>query len=405
MSLYEVLNVQCKYEVDTDALITAAQQNPQDKDLLYSFLYPNEYGRFPLHQAIILGLSVEVIQALSSPIAIKAKLSDERTPLHLACEFGSSLDVVSTLLRIYPHAAREKDDDGDTPLHMVCAENTSLEVVYALLDVWPDAVREKDTYGYTPLHGACTANTSLEVVSALLDEWPDAAREKESEGWTPLHCACACAALIPDASSEVVSALLDEWPDAVREKENEGWTPLHCACGIFGSDEESSLDEENRYVSLEVVSVLLDAWPDAVREMENNGYTPIHGAIMNNASLEVLQMLFDKWLEVTKNKSSHYMDSLIPYSSGNNKEFLHNLSSLFKGEQSNLSPNIVMTYFIGIKWWNGVWLVIKMYPFVIKKLHLHINTMADFLSIAGKRCSRTVMMRLLENEPDLLGGV
>mmetsp|Transcript_2606 Transcript_2606/g.4090 ORF Transcript_2606/g.4090 Transcript_2606/m.4090 type:complete len:366 (+) Transcript_2606:102-1199(+) len=365
MSLYEVLNVQCKYEVDTDALITAAQQNPQDKDLLYSFLYPNEYGRFPLHQAIILGLSVEVIQALSSPIAIKAKLSDERTPLHLACEFGSSLDVVSTLLRIYPHAAREKDDDGDTPLHMVCAENTSLEVVYALLDVWPDAVREKDTYGYTPLHGACTANTSLEVVSALLDEWPD----------------------------------------AVREKENEGWTPLHCACGIFGSDEESSLDEENRYVSLEVVSVLLDAWPDAVREMENNGYTPIHGAIMNNASLEVLQMLFDKWLEVTKNKSSHYMDSLIPYSSGNNKEFLHNLSSLFKGEQSNLSPNIVMTYFIGIKWWNGVWLVIKMYPFVIKKLHLHINTMADFLSIAGKRCSRTVMMRLLENEPDLLGGV
>jgi len=330
MSLYEVLNVQCKYEVDTDALITAAQQNPQDKDLLYSFLYPNEYGRFPLHQAIILGLSVEVIQALSSPIAIKAKLSDERTPLHLACEFGSSLDVVSTLLEIYPEAVREKNDDGDTPLHCACADNASLEVVSALLNVWPDVVREKDS---------------------------------------------------------------------------EGWTPLHCACGIFGSDEESSLDEENRYVSLEVVSVLLDAWPDAVREMENNGYTPIHGAIMNNASLEVLQMLFDKWLEVTKNKSSHYMDSLIPYSSGNNKEFLHNLSSLFKGEQSNLSPNIVMTYFIGIKWWNGVWLVIKMYPFVIKKLHLHINTMADFLSIAGKRCSRTVMMRLLENEPDLLGGV
>jgi ankyrin repeat protein len=54
------------------------------------------------------------------------------------------------------------------------------------------------------------------------------------------------------------------WPDAVKEKNNKGQLPLHHAC--------------LNNASLDVIQLLVETWPDAVKEKNNKGQLPLHHA-------------------------------------------------------------------------------------------------------------------------------
>eukprot|EP00957_Ditylum_brightwellii_P205799 15345489-Ditylum_brightwellii.AAC.1 len=117
-----------KQMINADAIIKEARQNPHDVDSMYTFPYRVKYKcRCPLHQAIVLGLSVEVVEALSSPISIKQTINGA-TALHFACEHGASLDVVSLLLSSWPDGVKEKNRHGSTALHVACRCKASLDV-------------------------------------------------------------------------------------------------------------------------------------------------------------------------------------------------------------------------------------------------------------------------------------
>mmetsp|Transcript_39947 Transcript_39947/g.58336 ORF Transcript_39947/g.58336 Transcript_39947/m.58336 type:complete len:403 (-) Transcript_39947:72-1280(-) len=380
--------------VDTYAIIKKARQTPRDVDLMYTFSKNALYKRlFPLHQAILLGLNVEVIDVLSSPVAVKRKCNGA-TALHIALGFyfksdqglNASKDVVALLLRKYPDAAKEKDSEDKTPLQIALENKAPLDVLSLLLHIWPDAAKEKGRDGRNPIHFACRYGSSLDVMFVLLSGWPDAAKQKTKYGGTPLHLACQYGAPL-----NVVSALLSSFPDAAREKEVFGRTPLHLAC-LFGSP-------------LDVMSALLSSFPDALQQKERRGNTPLHLACRYKASMDVIQLLLDEWLKATENRNKHSVESLRSLASGKTKRLLFYVSSLFNEEQSNPSPGEIMRIFININWWNGAMLVISRYPAVTKSLDLDIKVMADFLSIVGKRCSLTTMSYLIQNEPDLLEGV
>eukprot|EP00957_Ditylum_brightwellii_P203571 15335253-Ditylum_brightwellii.AAC.1 len=170
---------------------------------------------FPLHQAIILRLPIDAIDALSCPIAL-AEQCNGLTALHLALrhisakEPDASWEVVKLLLEKHPKAAREKDGDMNTPLHLIAQQKAPLDLLSLFLRSWPDATKEQDKDGNTPLHYAC-ANGAL---------WRE---ERNDPGH--LHMAHSDGAL-PDA----VSLLLNSWPDAMTEKNKRGQTPLHYAC-------------------------------------------------------------------------------------------------------------------------------------------------------------------------------
>eukprot|EP00957_Ditylum_brightwellii_P036717 2780883-Ditylum_brightwellii.AAC.1 len=112
-----------RQQVDADAIIKEAWQNPCDADLIYSFskcgcgcCYCVEKWVCPLYQALDLGLGVEVIDALITPIAIEQTYCG-MTVLHVACQHGASLDVIYLLLNSLPNAAKKKDNGDWTPLH------------------------------------------------------------------------------------------------------------------------------------------------------------------------------------------------------------------------------------------------------------------------------------------------
>uniref|UniRef100_A0A7S4VC28 Ankyrin repeat protein n=2 Tax=Ditylum brightwellii TaxID=49249 RepID=A0A7S4VC28_9STRA len=421
-NLYNLLHLDCygeeereKANANADAIISQAQKNPRDLDLIYSFPMVVKVHRCcPLHQAIRLGLGVEVIDALSSPAALKLKC-DGTTALHLAMhhrhkvamdalcnpldpEIHVSWDVVRLLMKKHPGAAREKDNHSETPLHLACRNRAPLDVVSPLLCCWPDAAKERDNEDRTPLHNACQHNctSSLDVVSALLSSCPDATKMKDSLGLTPLHVACRC------ASFDVVSLVLSAWPDALKERDDYDWTPLHCAC-------------EKKEASYDVVSLLLNSWPDAVNQEEiEEGLTPLHIAFYNVSPMETIILLLDKWIEVSDNRNKDRIEPLIKIvgyegDAEERKELLHYLCSLFDEETQQIdddfSQSEIMRYFVSINWLKGIFLAINMYPTVTKSLDLHTNIMADFLSVVGKRCHLKTMSTVIQNEPELLENV
>lgn len=181
-SIFDSNDEEGRQKIDGDAIIKEARENPRDVDLMYSFTRFTKGRAFhvrwsPLHEAIFLRLGDEVIDALLSPIAIRQKIYGV-TPLHLACTYGSSLNVVNALLCNYPDAAKEKNRGGWTPLHKACQKGASLDVICALVNSWPNAANEKDDKGRVPLYFACRHGASLAVVQLLFDLWLEAVENR-----------------------------------------------------------------------------------------------------------------------------------------------------------------------------------------------------------------------------------
>eukprot|EP00957_Ditylum_brightwellii_P022384 1688852-Ditylum_brightwellii.AAC.1 len=130
-----MLNHSNRDEVDNDAVIKAAQQRPEDVDLLYAFTQPEEDKCFLPHQAIMLGLPCDVSNALNSTLALKKIVG-------YGFEYNASLEVVDLLLNKNPDATRLEEW---THLHEACMSGAAVEVVHRLLEVCPNAAKETDS--------------------------------------------------------------------------------------------------------------------------------------------------------------------------------------------------------------------------------------------------------------------
>eukprot|EP00957_Ditylum_brightwellii_P119158 9089192-Ditylum_brightwellii.AAC.1 len=87
------------------------------------------------------------------------------------------------------------------------------------------------------------------------------------------------------------------------------------------------------------------------------------------------------------------------------KAIFSHLFALYNNNADNLTPKEIMDYFVHIKMWNGVTLVLDRNPAVIKTIGLDTKAMADFLSTVGRFCSVKTMWEVIRNEQDLLEGV
>jgi len=140
---------------------------------------------FPLHQAIILRLPIDAIDALSCPIAL-AEQCNGLTALHVALrhisaeEPDASWEVVKILLGKHPKAAREKDADMNTPLHLLAQQKAPLDLLSLFLRSWPDAITKRNKRGQTPLHYAFKNGAPLEAIIPLLDKWLETTDHRHS---------------------------------------------------------------------------------------------------------------------------------------------------------------------------------------------------------------------------------
>lgn len=125
-------------------------------------------------------------------------------PLHWAVSGGPPVEVVDTLLKVYPSASHKLDKEGSAPLHFATHYAASPVVVELLLKAFPKAVRLQDVYGRSPLFHAvdkCLAMESLKLlvqadpsmvtVPCLSPEHRDLPLTRTTATMTPLYMAWA----------------------------------------------------------------------------------------------------------------------------------------------------------------------------------------------------------------------
>mmetsp|Transcript_29653 Transcript_29653/g.43161 ORF Transcript_29653/g.43161 Transcript_29653/m.43161 type:complete len:369 (-) Transcript_29653:56-1162(-) len=343
-----------KKRLDGNAIIKEVEQNPNSVEVRYKFTYAQKKC-LPVHQAIKLGASINVIDALLSHGVLTAEQGGRENDLELALLHKAPIEVVSLILEKRPKSILEKNKFGYTALRSACLYESPLEVVDLLVNTCPDAVRELDMSGYTPLHAACRFGAPLSVVSLILNSWPHALRVKDLSNYTPLHVACQY-----NAPLDVKALLLHTCPDASREKTTGGYTPLHLVC---------------RYrAPPKVIKMLLDVYPEATLEKNNFGMTPLDLGKEYGASEDI-------------------------------QKLISNVPILLDYKKNLPSPMELMSCFIENQWQNGVLMVLDRNPEISKSIALHTTVMADFLLAVGRFCDLTTMWEVLRNEQDLLAGV
>uniref|UniRef100_A0A7S4QCK8 Uncharacterized protein n=1 Tax=Ditylum brightwellii TaxID=49249 RepID=A0A7S4QCK8_9STRA len=337
-------------KLSADEILKEIELNPHSAEMAYPFLLGK---RYPLHQAIALGAPLNVVKALSLPLAVKAKCEAE-TALHFALRYDASPDTVLYLLSKYPGSAREKGVFGNTPLHLACQANASIGVVSSLMDAHPAALSMKNTHCWEkPLHCACKGNASLDMVKLIANRWPEALQKKNIYRRTPLHLACR-----HHAPLDVVSFLAEAWPDAVRDVTN-GYTLLHHAC----------LD----HAPLEVILLLLYKWPEATLRRNSHGETPLAISNRDDASTEV------------------------------QSKVLSYVSQLCDNNIDENSMKEAMKLFIEIGWLDGIVLLLDRKPQVLQGMDdMDIKLLPDFFTMVKRRCKFKTMWYLLNNMQEIL---
>jgi len=109
------------------------------------------------------------------------------SPLHYACERMPPFQVVRQLVECYPFAALTRAMPGGClPLHIACTWGSSHEVVKALLAADSGSVRVKDELGNVALHSACFSGADTRVIGALLHADGKSVLARNHQGSRPI---------------------------------------------------------------------------------------------------------------------------------------------------------------------------------------------------------------------------
>ncbi|XP_022091401.1 transient receptor potential cation channel subfamily A member 1-like isoform X2 [Acanthaster planci] len=191
--------------------------------------------------------------------------NEEKTPLHIACQFGH-LACVKILLQHSPNLLNTDDMDGMTPL-LLASHNGHPSIVRFLLDTGADIASKNDEWK-TALALAASKN-HVHTVTVLIENNADInALDKEKN--TPLHLVC-------QAGHQLVAKLLL----AARAE------LTHCnRAGLYALDYAI----ENQHLEIAKAIVTSKDWESALSNRNDKGLSPMKKLIkkMPDAALLVL---------------------------------------------------------------------------------------------------------------------
>jgi ankyrin repeat protein len=188
-------------------------------------------------------------------------------PLHAACSFQATADVVEVLLRAYPGGASQPNGVGNLPIHQAAMWQAPVETVEVLLVRHPEGATVRNQYGSLPLHMAASNRASAEVVKLLIDAYPDALHLQNDDGMTPLDLAMADEAMVNDQ----VVAMLEGRPPPPEltrrqkaDKFNERADMLERKMIGMRSSGPGARSNNNIKLALAAVRKLADRFPHAL---------------------------------------------------------------------------------------------------------------------------------------------
>ena len=160
------------------------------------------------------------------------------TALHYACERNPPLAVVEALIAAYPMAVLTRCMPGGClPLHVACTWQCTPDIIDALLSADQGGARVRDELGNVALHSACFSGADVGVVLSLLQAHPKAVVARNHQGSRPIDV---CKRLRHDNRKLVMSVLSKE-----QENLMHGGSRSSSACGDIA---QRAMELNHRYV-------------------------------------------------------------------------------------------------------------------------------------------------------------
>jgi ankyrin repeat protein len=209
----------------------------------------NDDGDTPLHVAARIGCHRRLIHILlnADPRPASMIASDDATPLYLLVRRCSHLapDGVGGLatydaetVRLMVNAAgrdamTQRNADFRTPLHEACYYGASPEVLEVLAEAegGRDALLLRDKEGYSPLGTYCRHAADFYAMRVLCNQCPEAAACMADGRRLPLHRVVASFNLAVNV--DVLNLLGTAYPRGIDTKDSHGMTPLALLCHSY----------------------------------------------------------------------------------------------------------------------------------------------------------------------------
>jgi len=189
----------------------------------------DKMGAVPLHLSIQRKLPADAVLFLIEQAEGAVRTREAATmmyPLHLACKAGSEMEIMETLLDIYPRAIDAVDKKGNTIFHVACMARTlTPEFCEKLLEYCSyETIQEANEDGSLPLHLAVQNRASMPVLQLIIDYYPEALDIKDEKGNTPMH-----KAFQTTTEMHVLVRLAQQNPHAMNRRNKKGQKPLDIA--------------------------------------------------------------------------------------------------------------------------------------------------------------------------------
>lgn len=265
-------------ENDETEILKLVKKYPKTCHSRYTFTggWKSKGQVFPLGRICFLKPSLGLVKAVHDafPDAIYGLdgREHERLPIHYACRFGASREVINYLIQLYPASVRAKTAEGSLPIHYVC-RNGDVDTFDDLHALYPESVTVPNKLSWLPLHFACcNEGGPSDMIRGLICLHPEASKMATDSGALPLHYAMGRIHDLKD-----IKALIAANPDGVRTGTLRKKLPLHHAC--------------QSQAHLDVVSLLVEKYPESVQALTYQGKTALQVATENNAPLDVVAFL------------------------------------------------------------------------------------------------------------------
>eukprot|EP01082_Thalassiosira_pseudonana_P010170 g9081.t1 g9081 contig34:802269-804087(-) len=116
-------------------------------------------------------------------VKVKGNYSAKVTPIHYVLENNPTAHLVKALVEANPSALRHRQEPGgQLPLHAACTWKASAEVINVLLNACPAAAEACDFLESLPPHCACYSGSDTKVVKALLRVYPQGVWPRNHQG-------------------------------------------------------------------------------------------------------------------------------------------------------------------------------------------------------------------------------